>query len=51
MQVLTPEEIADVVYGDHSPLQTLTLDEAKKRIAELIYEYAQSLKDDKQGSI
>lgn len=38
---LTPDDIAEIVYGDHSPLQECaSIEDAKERIKIIVQEYA-----------
>lgn len=39
-KALTPEQIAELCYSEHSPIVTMSLEDAKERIAHLIREYA-----------
>jgi hypothetical protein len=37
---LTPEQIADYIHEEHTPYASMSLDEGKKHLAELIEQYA-----------
>lgn len=43
--VLTPEEIAEYIHSEFTPYVSMTPEEGKKHIAELIHRYAEHYRD------